>query len=243
MMSTGSVSTLSNDGFDPGLELSNGSMKSYVISGIIVTIPSNMTEQMRQDILCASLFTQVVADYNSSRNTQFQQWLENLGIIGDYVGWSGSSFHMGNLKINESQFVLSDLALHEMAKTPMRRNLASFKELFNGLKNRSGSDKALKLLAKNAYDRNTHDTTMVFGSVSESVSDHNPVISTLVLSLTGVKDASSRPLFHPYEKKGVKKIVRLFAEFKQYEKLFALVRKNVTNQLGDLLKTEISEIF
>ena len=241
----GAVRPLENDGFNHGLRLFNGSMKSYVVSGIILTVPSNMTEQMRQDVLQAGLYVQLVTDRNFSRNTQFEQWLDYLGEIGDYVGWYGSSFEMGNLAINESQFIPSDLALREMAlhNATIGKKITYFKEIFNELKKRPDNDKAIKLLAKNAYDKNTHDTTLIFGSVAESLVDHNPVITTLVISLTGVKDAASKSLFHQYKKEDVKSIVGLFAVFKQYEDDFASVRKNVTKELGDSVKSEICEIF
>ena len=112
------------------------------------------------------------------------------------------------------------------------RKITYFKEIFNELKKRPDNDKAI-----------THDTTLIFGSVAESLVDHNPVITTLVISLRGVKDAASKSLFHQYKKEDVKSIVGLFAVFKQHEDDFAYVRKNVTKEFGDSVKSEVCEIF
>ncbi len=239
-----------NDGFHYGSSKwpqgsSNSSMTSYVVAGVILTIPSNMTEQTRQDVLFSALFAQLAADNSSNRNTQFQQWLEDIGEIGNYIGWSGSIFKSGNLTVNGSEFIPADLVLREMAlhyQTSLGKVAATFKEVFNILEKQSDNDKAIQLLAKYAYDPPTHDTTMVFLSVTESLPDHNPVFSTLVISLSGVKDASGRPLFHLYKKKDIKSMMELFAVFSQDEELFAVVRKNITDWLGDYVKTEISEI-
>ncbi len=194
-----------NDGFHYGSSKwpqgsSNSSMKSYVVAGVILTIPSNMTEQTRQDVLYSTLFAQLAADNSSNRNTQFQQWLENVGEVWDYIGWSDvSNFKNGNLTVNGSEFVPANLVLKEMTlhyQPFWGKVAATFKEVFNILEKQSDNDEAIQLLAKYAYDPPTHDTTMVFFSVTESLPDHNPVFSTLVISLSGVKDASGRPLFH-----------------------------------------------
>lgn len=240
-----------NDGFhyDGGSKWpqgsSDGSMKSYVVAGGILTIPSNMTEQTRQDVLYAVLFAQLVADNSYNRNTQFQQWLNSIGEVGNYIGWSGSTFKNGNLTVNGSEFIPADSALQEMAlhyRPSLGKVAATFKELFGILKKQSDSDKAIKLLAKYTYDPPTHDTTMMLCSVTESLPDHNPVFSILVISLSGVEDATGMPLFHLYKKKDIKAMMELFAIFSQDEELFAVVRKNVTDWLGDYVKTEISEI-
>ena len=238
----GAVRPLPNDVFNHSF---NVSMKSYVVSGTIVTVPSDMTEQMRQDVLQAALYVQIVTDGNFSRNTQFDQWLDYLDEIRGYVGWESITIEMGDLAINESQFIPSDLALREMAlhNATIGRKITYFKDIFNELKKRPDNDKAIKLLAKNAYDQNTHDTTLIFGSVAESLVDHNPVITILGISLRGVKDAASKSLFHQYKKEDVKSIVGLFAVFKQHEDDFAYVRKYVTKELGDSVKSEVCEIF
>lgn len=220
-------------------------MKCYVVAGMIVVVPSNITEQVRNDVLYALLYAQLEADRQANRNSRFPTWLdEYFGVYyGIFLHVYFSAFT--DLNLDQSQFVISDLALQKLAYfTNTKPYVPTFTRVFDTLKNQSESDKAIQLLMESTYDPSTNDTTQIFCSISQPSADQDPMINMLVLTLDNVvKEASSKlPLFHEYMTKDVERMEESYTETTLNEEKYANIRKNITNKLGDSVTSKISEI-
>lgn len=221
------------------------SMKCYVVAGMIIVVPANVTEEVRNDVLYSLLYAQLKADGQANRNSQFLVWLDNyFGVYNDiFLNVNFSAFT--DLNLNQSQFAISDLALQKLAYfTNTKPYVSTFAKVFDILRNQPESNKAIQLLMESTYDPSKNDTTQIFCSISQPSADQNPMVYMLALSLDSVvKEASSKlPLFHKYLTKDVERIEESYTETTLIEEKYANIRKNITNKLGDYVQSKISEI-
>ena len=215
----------------------NDSTRSYVVSGMITIIPYDMTEEVRNDVLHSLLFAQLAASAKHNRNTEFEHWVGDFGNILRDLNWFVTSSNYGDLAVKKDPFTIADTALELIAKN----FVPAFNKTFDELKRRNTSDGCITLLVNQSYNHSTHDTTLSFASVA--FDGVQPVASIVGIGLSGVKDASSMSLFHPYKKNSVKTKKGMSYQVMLDEELYAHIRKIVTDRLGDLIRTRICEIF
>ena len=80
----------------------------------------------------------------------------------EHLFWVGTVRPLVSLSISQSSFTISDVALQMMKKqTNMIQAVPIFTKIFDTLKNRPESDKAIKIIA-NRTTTSTHETTQLF---------------------------------------------------------------------------------
>lgn len=218
--------------------------RSYICGGIIVTFPSSVSDQQRQDALYSFLLLQLAADKQFSRTTQLEDWLKNFSTNAAHVGWIDQHPLLKDVTTTSTQFTLSEVALVEMTeKGSMEMDRATFQSVFTTLKGLPDSDAKIQVFHSSTYDSSTHDVSVTFSSFDQQSPSGDLHMHFLLLNLGGgVKDTSSRPLFHTYQTKDVKtkKEYYVFRELNQ--DVYSQARATVIQKLGDRIHTLIKEI-
>ncbi len=200
---------------------------------MIISVPSNVTEAVRHDILFSLLTAQLGADHVYNRNSMVSHWLGSYSTTLEYLFWKGTVQPLTSLSISQSSFTISDVALQMMKKqTNMIQAVPIFTKIFDTLKNRPESDKAIKIIA-NRTTTSTHETTQLFCYVTN-----------YVFANYDVKDKSSWPLSHLYKTNEVKHKSHMFYLQTFNELSYASqLRQAVIDKLGGHIKTDITQIY
>ena len=218
--------------------------RSYICGGIIITFPSSVSDQQRQDALYSFLLLQLATDKQFNRMTQLKDWLKNFSTNAAHIGWIDQHPTLIDVKTTSSQFTPSEVALVEMEeKGSMAKDKATFQSIFTTLKGLPDSDARIQVFHSSTYDSSTHDVSVTFSSYDQDAPSGDLHMHFLLLNLGGgVKEASSRPLFHAYQAKDVstKEEYYVFRELDQ--EVYAQTRAAVIQKLGDKIHTLIKEI-
>ncbi len=226
------------------VQLSDDSVKTYMVAGMIISVPSTMSDDLRQDVLYSLLLTLFGSDFKFSRNTQLQQWVDMSSTTLTNIFWSGKSGPISDLVVDGDQFTIADVALKRMGANPdMTKAVPTFTKIFDTLKQRPDSDSAIKILIYRTYDDSTHDTTQIFCYVTSDQVEF-PSASILLINLSGAKDKTGRPLAHPYKTNEVKAKKEMFVKLLLDDQTYASqLRNQVKQKLGDCVKNDIVQIY
>lgn len=247
--STGKIQTKTAVPSSAG-HVQDSTVRSFVDGGVIMTFPSAMADQLRQDIQYTVLLAQRAADnkktdgYQFSRNTQLEQWVDFFNNVLANVDWTIQTKNTKptDLQVTERKFTLSDLILKVMSKSSMASDVDTFKKVlstFNGLPN---TDDAVKIFTNRTYDPKTRDTTVIVISVHQTSPSSDALMSLLLLNLGGVKDSTTRPLAHTYTTKDVKTKKVLLTQQVFDQELYSQIRQQIADKLKPFIKTDIKEI-
>lgn len=143
-----------------------------------------------------------------------------------------------------ASFTIDNTALKRMAaQSNMAPAVPIFTKIFSTLNARPDSDKATQILAKMTTTA-SHETTQHFCYVTGQ--EDSPIANCLLINLGGVKDASTRPLFHSYKTSEVHSRNEMFYLITLNDQTYASVlRKTVIDKLNvkDYIKNEVTEGF
>ena len=219
------------------IQVTNTTVRCFVNAGLIITFPSNFSDQLRQDVLYSFLFAQLGANYNASKDTQLEKW-ENFftNVLIDLL-WMPQKTVSGDLSVKHSKFNLSNLALDIMSWNSMAGDVNTFKKVFSTFNALPSNDSAVETFTKSAYGNTTHDVTIMVASVYE-----NGIVNLLLVSLQGVKDSTSRPLSHTYTTKKIKTKKMMYYQLFFNEELYAHERQTIADRLKPFIKDNIKEV-
>lgn len=222
----------------------SASVLAYVNSGMIITIPSTLSDQLRQDVLYSLLLSQLAANFKYSRTNQLDQWLQYYQSTLSKIAWVDSGSNFGHLSAPGDTFKLADLALREMTKQGSTAKVVdTFHHILDALHKLPDSNIVIQTLYKYIYDKTSHNTTVLFCSVNQSTPADDVIANMLLLSLEGVSDGTTtRSLFHPYRTKDVKTIKEMSGKYVLDEDVYASIRAGIQKKLGDKIKTDIRAI-
>ena len=176
------------------------SVDCYLDAGMILMIPKSVSNQTRQDILYSMLLFELAADKKHDRATDLSEWLKFFDSTAGVLCYVNELGSFGDILIKESQFTIADIAPQEMAKDNVfATHVPTYKQILGVLKKLPATSSTIQSLQNKTYNASTHDTTVILATFDQDVA-----LSFLVIGLTGVKDASSNTLFHPYTTKEVK---------------------------------------
>ena len=174
------------------------SVDCYLDAGMILMIPKSVSNQTRQDILYSMLLFELAADEKHNRATDLSEWLKLFDSSA--LCYAGELASFWDIAVKESQFTIADIAPQEMARDKVfATHVPTYKQILGVLKKLPATSSTIQSLQNKTYDPSTHDTTVIFATLDQDVT-----LTLLVIGLTGVKDASSNTLFHPYKTKEVK---------------------------------------
>lgn len=212
----------------------------YVDAGMLIIFPSSTTVQTKQDVLNCLLLIQLVADKQHNRNTDLDEWTQVFKqTMTNLLCWSDEGSSHGDLVVSDDHFTVSDLAMQEMTKDKtLSKDVDSFRKIFPVFDKLPDSDNAVKIFHQKTYDSASHDTTSMFCSFDED----SLILRLLLIGLSGVKDATTKPLSHPYLTKDVKSVKKMVTHQLLDKGIYGTIRDSVVMKLGDHIKTQISEI-
>ena len=197
-------------------------------------------------MLYSFLLAQLAADkrtqtkgYQYSRHTQLERWVDFFCTVLKNIAWVFQITPSGptDLKIKDAKFTLSNLALEIMSGNSMAGDVNTFKKVFSTYNALSSSDSAVKAFTKSAYDKATHDVTIIVASVHQ-----DGLVNLLLVSLQGVKDSTSRPLSHTYITKEIKTKKMLHSQLIFNQELYAKTRQGIADKLKPYIKDGIKEV-
>lgn len=204
------------------------SVDCYLDAGMILMIPKSTSNQTRQDILYSVLLVELAADKQHNRATDFSDWLKFFDNTAGFVCYVNELGSFGELTIKESQFTIADVAPQEMAVDKLfATHIPTYKQILGILKKLPATSSTIRSLQNKTYDTSSHDTTVILATFDQDVA-----LSFVVIGLTGVKDASSNTLFHPYKTKEVKYKKSGLYRYVFNSDCYSQHRKEIVDKLG-----------
>ena len=217
---------------------STDSLSTYVVGGMIILVPSNMSEALCLDILYSLLFAQLEGDSDYNRNSQAVHWLSSYASSLADQSWLGTVEPLVDLTVIGSSFTIIDVALQKMKyQINMVESVPAFSKVFSIIKNQPENDRDIEIIA-NRTTTSTHETTQHFCYVTG-----NDIMTCFIINLSGVKDASYRPLSHLYQTKEVENKRHAFYQVIFNDKFYAKIRQFVIDKLGKYIWSDIVQLL
>ena len=130
------------------VQVTNTTVRCFVDAGLIITFPSNMSDQLRQDMLCSLLIGQITADQRYSRHTQLEQWVDYFNDVLRNIAWGIQKQSPTDLQTKDSKF---------RHWSRMAGDVNTSKKVFSTYNALPSDDSTVKAFTNSAYDEETHD--------------------------------------------------------------------------------------
>ena len=209
-------------------------VSGFVDDGSLVCFTSNVTAQLKEDVLFSTLLAQLAANKKYDRFNDTENWYKFYTDVMGKVGWVLHGVAFDEYQSSQANFKISQLALETLSALigPEAELMTVVKETLDNL---AKSSEGITLFGSNSASEKHGNFQIIPCTVDKS----NQVNVAFIGAYFTASEVSKNYFFDTYSREGIQlfKVANIFT-FSQ--DLYACVRENVIKKLGN--KVDIDRI-
>lgn len=211
--------------------------EAFVNNKSLVSFVSEVDGQVREDILNATLFAQMVANYEYPEEEDIEQWYRKFLEVMNNVGWNFPIKRFSSFRMRTDKFQMDRAVMDVMGTRIKGHKFAILLEALNALKGLSDSDNALILFERNGKHQLNKGNFQI-GFAQPRGDSASMVVGAYLLS----SSVNIRRLISHKAQKGKIKLKYLVLEGTLDLNRYGLFRNSIIERIGAVATNYIAKI-
>jgi hypothetical protein len=221
---------------EPAIPIKEGTEQSFFAEKSIISFAAEVSEANRQDILNATLFSQMAANTVPDEPEKLMEWYRKFIEVLAKTGWIIEGHDLQTYNATGSVFEVQNVIVDILTSAFGAHYITIIKKTLDAIKNMSSEDKKIKAFEKNV--NKVSKGCFQLALANEQNGQVSMQLGTFILTST---NTITSILFFKTEKTNTRlDYISKRASFNAG--VYQSIRKTISDKLGEKLATNIAEI-